>query len=66
MGQDFKAEESKHWLGCKSSLGEGDVGLITNKWTFELKQMMELIGALHNLDPGSKFNLQLFPRLLWS
>lgn len=66
MGQDLKAEESKHQLGCKSSLGEGDVGLITNKWTFELKQMMELIVALHNLDPGSKFNLQLFSGLLWS
>lgn len=64
MGQDLKAEESKHRLGCESSLGEGDVGLITNKWTFELKQMMELIVALHNLDPGSKFNLQLFPGLL--
>lgn len=25
--------------------------------------MTELIGSLHNLDPGSKFNLQLFPGL---
>lgn len=64
MGQDLKTEESKHRLGCRSSLGEGDVGLITNKWPAELQLMMELIGALHNLDPGSKFNLQLFPGLL--
>lgn len=25
--------------------------------------MAELIGSFHNLDPGTKFNLQLFPGL---
>lgn len=63
MDQDIKTEQSKHRLGCKSSLGEGDGGLITNKWPAKLKLMMELIGSLHNLDAGSKFNLQLFPGL---
>lgn len=29
----------------------------------ELSLMMELIGSCRNPDPGSKFNLQLFPGL---
>lgn len=61
IGQDMKSEQNKHWLRCKTSLGEGDGGLITNKWPAELKLMMELIGSLHS--PASEFNLQLFPGL---
>lgn len=52
MGQDIKSEQSKHRSGCKSSLGEGEGGLITHKWPAELKLMMELIGSLHK---GSRF-----------
>lgn len=63
MGQDIKTEQIKLRLGCKSSLGEGDGGLITNKIPAKLKLMMELICSLHSLDPASKFNLQLFPCL---